>query len=225
MTPNKTPEEAADTINIVFDFGAVLFTWKPVDLVAECFPQQAPTVAVAGHLAHAVFGHADWQAFDRGVLSMQAVVERTSVRLQLPHMALADLVQSIGARLLPVPESLALLEQLRDLRERPDGKLRLYYLSNMPIPYARALQGRYPFLEWFDGGIFSGDVQHIKPEPAIYQLLTSRYGLVPGRTVLIDDLLGNVAAAQTLGWHGIHFRSAAQTKQTLQAMGLRKIGR
>lgn len=221
MTPTKHP----DAIHIVFDFGVVLFTWKPVELVAEYFPQRADSVAEAGHLAHAVFGHADWQAFDRGILSMPSVVERTSVRLQLDRAVLAELVASIGARLVPVPETLALLERLRDLRERTDGKIQLYYLSNMPIPYARALQGRYPFLDWFDGGIFSGDVKHIKPEPAIYQLLSSRYDLVAGRTVLIDDMLGNVAAAQTQGWHGIHFRSAGQVQQALAGMGLKELGR
>lgn len=219
-----TPTENPDAIRIVFDFGVVLFTWKPVELVAEYFPQRVAAVADAGHLAHAVFGHADWQAFDRGTLSMQAVVERTSARLGLDRAVLAELLASIGARLVPVPESLALLEQLRDMRERTEGKIRLYYLSNMPVPYARALQGRYPFLDWFDGGIFSGDVKHIKPEPAIYQLLASRYGLVAGRTVFIDDMLGNVAAAQAQGWHGIHFRSAQQVRQALQGMGLRDLG-
>ena len=45
-------------MNVVFDFGAVLFTWRPVDLMMECFPQRAATRAEAGHLAHEVFGHA-----------------------------------------------------------------------------------------------------------------------------------------------------------------------
>ena len=38
-------------MNVVFDFGAVLFTWRPVDLMAECFPKLAATPAQAGHLA------------------------------------------------------------------------------------------------------------------------------------------------------------------------------
>ena len=54
-------------MNYVFDFGAVLVTWQPLNLLAECFPQQADTPAHAGHLAHAVFGHEDWQNYDRGV--------------------------------------------------------------------------------------------------------------------------------------------------------------
>mgnify|MGYP001756992479 FL=1 len=64
----------------------------------------------------------------------------------------------------------------------------------------------------------------IKPEAAIYQLLQSRYDLDPVKTVFIDDLLGNIEAAQAQGWHGIHFKSAQQVTQDLQAWGLSKIG-
>jgi putative hydrolase of the HAD superfamily len=199
-------------MNVVFDFGAVLFTWRPVELVAQCFPARAVTPLQAGYLAHAVFGHGDWHDFDRGTLSMDTVVQRTSIRLDLDPTALAALVESIGERLAPIPETVALLAQLRAQRASTTATsdVRLYFLSNMPVPYARALERMHPFLQWFDGGIFSGDVHHIKPEPAIYQLLQTRYALDPAQTVFIDDLLGNVQAAQALGWHGIHFESAHQ---------------
>jgi putative hydrolase of the HAD superfamily len=99
-----------------------------------------------------------------------------------------------------------------------EQSIKLYYLSNMPVPYARALERDNDFMTWFDGGVFSGDVQHIKPEPAIYQLLQTRHALEPSRTVFIDDLLGNVHAAKDLGWHGIHFQSAQQVERELFAL-------
>jgi putative hydrolase of the HAD superfamily len=128
------------------------------------------------------------------------------------------LVDGIGEHLQPMNDTLALLAQLRDLREQPGSALRLYYLSNMPVPYARALEYKHAFISWFDGGIFSGDVKHIKPEPEIYAMLESRYQLEPGQTVFIDDLASNVAHAQSRGWHGIHFESAAQLKVQLQGL-------
>jgi putative hydrolase of the HAD superfamily len=216
-------------MNIVFDFGAVLFTWHPVDLAAECAPHLAPTPALAGHLAHEIFSHADWQAFDRGTLDIEEVVARTATRLDLEHARLHRLLSGIGDRLQPMQDTLTLLSRLKALRDgdgagttRPgsNSNVKLYYLSNMPIPYARALERMNPFMAWFDGGVFSGDVQHIKPEPAIYQLLQTRHALEPARTVFIDDLLGNVHAAQALGWHGIHFQSAQQVEQDLRALGL-----
>lgn len=201
-------------MNLVFDFGAVVFSWKPVDLVAEFFPDHAATYAQAGDLAHQLFGHADWHAFDRGTATMADTVARSAARLGLAHAALTRLVACIGERLVPLPESAALVQQLQAMRGQatpPLGvPLRLYYLSNMPVPYARALQRLHGFLNDFDGGVFSGDVQLIKPEPAIYQCLQSRYALEPEHTIFIDDLEANVLAARAQGWHGIHFQSANQ---------------
>jgi putative hydrolase of the HAD superfamily len=214
-------------MNVVFDFGAVLFTWRPVDLVAECFPDRASTPAQAGHLAHEVFGHADWQAFDRGTATMEEVIDRTVARLGLDRAALSKLVGEIGERLVPMPDSIALLSKLDALRSQQQANggepLKLYFLSNMPVPYARTLERLHSFLKGFDGGIFSGDVLLIKPEAAIYQLLQSRYALEPVKTVFIDDLLGNIEAAQAQGWHGIHFKSAQQVTQDLQAWDLKEI--
>lgn len=203
-------------MNIVFDFGAVLFTWKPTELVAACFPDRADTAEAAAQLAHAVFAHADWHAFDEGLLAMDGVIARTAARLDLEPLALRHLVEHIGEHLRPIPETVALLQRLHALRDRQPG-LRLYYLSNMPQPYARELEQRHTFLQCFDGGVFSGDVHHIKPSPAIYQLLQSRYALDPARTVFTDDLLANVLAARAEGWQAIQFESAAQLQADLAA--------
>ena len=215
-------------MNVVFDFGAVLITWHPVDLVAECFPEQADTLPHAGHLAHAIFGHEDWQAFDRGTLSTAQVIDRTVARLDLDYRGFKGLVEGMGERLIPMQETLVLLQKLIALRaqRRVQGEpaIGLYFLSNMPEPYARALEQSHDFIKDFDGGIFSGDVQHIKPEPEIYQLLQKRSALEPARTVFTDDLLGNVHAAQAQGWHGIHFKSASQLAHDLQADHLNDLG-
>jgi putative hydrolase of the HAD superfamily len=205
-------------MNIVFDFGAVLFTWRPVDLISQSFPQEAPTPLQAGHLAHAVFGHADWQQFDAGTLTMATVVDLTAQRLGLDHAVLTHLVESIADRLTPMADSVTLLQQLHAVNTP------LYFLSNMPVPYARMLEQQHDFLRCFGGGIFSGDVNQIKPDPAIYQLLQNRYALEPAQTVFIDDLLGNVQAARAQGWHGIHFESAQQVRAQLQALGISDIG-
>jgi len=197
-------------MNIVFDFGAVLFTWQPAQLLLQTFPERVGTPAQAAQLAHQVFGHADWHDFDRGVLSMAAVISQTARRLDLPQEVLGRLIESIGARLTPITDTVALLEALHQRRVAGDGIAGLYYLSNMPVPYARFLEAHHAFLRCFDGGIFSGDVHQVKPDPALYQLLQSRYALEPAHTLFIDDLRANVEAATALGWQGIHFESPQQ---------------
>jgi putative hydrolase of the HAD superfamily len=192
----------------------------------ECFPQRAATRAEAGHLAHEVFGHAEWQAFDRGTIAMQDVIAQVAERVGVDASTLGALVESIGERLTPMPESVALFKRLVALRAQRVAEgaepLRLYYLSNMPVPYARDLERMNAYLSEFDGGIFSGDELLIKPEPAIYQRLQTRYTLDPAKTVFLDDLLPNIAAAQAEGWHGIHFHTAQQATQELQALGLKE---
>jgi putative hydrolase of the HAD superfamily len=207
-------------MNIVFDFGAVLFNWRPGSLLMQTFPERARTVDEAAQLAHQVFGHDDWHAFDRGLLDIDVVVSRTAHRLALPLQPLGELVHGIGPRLTPMSESVAVLTQLHQRRVAGEGVSGLYYLSNMPTPYARFLEQQHAFLQWFDAGVFSGDVLMSKPDPAIYQLLQSRCALVPQQTVFIDDLKANVQAAQALGWHGIHFESAAQLREELALLGL-----
>jgi len=202
-------------MNIVFDFGAVLFTWQPAQLVATAFPQKASNPEAAKRLAHAIFSHDDWHGFDRGTVEMAEVIRRTALRLDLPESELDALVSNIGDWLTPIEETVSVLGQLVHRRNLQKG-LRLYYLSNMPVPYARVLERRHSFLTWFDGGIFSGDVKHIKPDPAIYELLETRYALDPARTVFIDDLKTNVIAAESRGWRSIHFESAVQLQDLLQ---------
>jgi putative hydrolase of the HAD superfamily len=206
-------------INVVFDFGAVLFTWKPAELLAASFPQQAGDAKAAANLAHAVFGHVDWHSFDRGTLTMDEVVARTADRLALDAAVLGEMVASISDHLAPIAATVDILERLHRLRSQKPG-LRLYYLSNMPVPYARELEQRHAFLQWFDGGIFSGDAKASKPDPAVYGLLQTRYALDPAQTVFIDDLKANVQVASDLGWLSIHFESARQLQTRLEALAI-----
>ncbi|NDP39013.1 MAG: HAD-IA family hydrolase [Rhodoferax sp.] len=211
-------------MNIVFDFGAVLFTWRPTELLRHHFPERAASAPHAADLAQAVFGHADWHQFDRGVLSMREVITRTAARLGLDPGVLTRLVESIPDHLLPMQETLAVLAQLRLLREQQGDAPKLYFLSNMPAPYARALVQRHAFLQWFDGGVFSSDVQLVKPDAEIYALLESRYALAPERTLFIDDNAANVQAAQARGWQGIEFASAQQLQAQLARHGIELLG-
>jgi len=203
-------------MNLVFDFGAVLFTWRPAEIVASAFPDRAATQAQAQQLAKDMFGHEDWHDFDRGLLEMEAVVDRLSNRLDLDPDAVHTLVQNIGDCLQPISETVAVLQSLQARRQAGEGVRGLYFLSNMPRPYARELEQKHAFLKHFDGGIFSGDVLLSKPDPAIYQMLQSRYQLAPESILFIDDLQANVQAANALGWNCVHLTEPQTLADTLQ---------
>jgi len=204
-------------MNLVFDFGAVLFEWQPAELLRTHLSHLTPTAEAARKLAVDMFHHEDWIAFDRGTRELPDVVAAVARRLALPADLLHGFLAPIGERLMPIDTSVALLEQLQQ-RRASRGDVHLYFLSNMPAPFARVLESRHDFLRHFEGGIFSGDVKLAKPDPAIFELLAGRYGLVPADTLFIDDSAPNVAAARALGWQAIHCISPAALPDQLAAL-------
>ena len=209
-------------MNIVFDLGAVLLTWEPVALVRTHLGPHAPTAEAAHALARDMFHHDDWLGFDRGIHPLDVAIKRMATRLGLPADKLDALLTPLGERLAPIPVTVELLDGLRQRRDAGED-LRLYYLSNMPVPYARALERRMAFLPWFDGGIFSGDVNLLKPQHEIYALLADRFALTPDATVFIDDSKANVDAALAFGWHALHCEapSALPAQLALQMAALK----
>jgi putative hydrolase of the HAD superfamily len=203
-------------LNLIFDFGAVLFTWEPRKLLAQIFPQRAGTDAQAAALASEVFSHPDWHAFDAGRMTQADVTQRTYLRTGLELPTLAQMIDGIGARLQPIQSSVALLADLR-ARQQAGADIGLFFLSNMPEPYARVLERNHAFMNWFDDGIFSGDVQLIKPEAAIFELATQRFGLQGDHTVFIDDLQSNIDASLIHGWQGVHLPVPGVLRSLLSA--------
>jgi putative hydrolase of the HAD superfamily len=204
-------------MNVVFDFGVVLFTWEPDQFLPDYFPKRAATPVLAKALATDVFSHADWHAFDQGTVSSDEVIQRTSARLGLDASVLGQLVAAIPDLLTPVAGTLDILHRLARRRSQHQD-IRLFYLSNMPVPIARVLEQRHDFLGVFDGGIFSGDVKRVKPQAEIYDLLQRQFALQAEETLFIDDLQRNVEAARACGWQAVQFVSPEQLHQDLERL-------
>ena len=66
-------------MNLVFDFGAVLFRWQPELLVQTHFAARAASAQAAQELVRAIFHHPDWQRFDRGALAPQEIAQRRRI--------------------------------------------------------------------------------------------------------------------------------------------------
>jgi putative hydrolase of the HAD superfamily len=201
---------------IVFDLGAVVVRWRPAVLLSSVLPHRAPTPEAAEPLVREFFQdyQGDWGEFDRGTVSVPELVQRMSERLGLAPGEVQRVVDAVPDELQPLPDTVDLIERLRA------GGHRLYFLSNMPAPYADHLERALPFARWFDGGVFSSRVQRIKPDPAIFRLLAEAQDLSPAQTLFIDDSLRNVEAARALGWHAHHFVGAPALAAELRARSL-----
>ena len=67
-----------------------------------------------------------------------------------------------------------------------------------------------------DGGIYSYQDRLIKPDPAIFQLLLSRYDLKAQECLFIDDKEENTQAARQLGFHVITLRNPKEIEQKVR---------
>jgi putative hydrolase of the HAD superfamily len=141
------------------------------------------------------------------------LVDRLSARLGLSPQAVRRVIEAVPAELQPLPGTVEIIRRLREAG-RP-----LYYLSNMPAPYAEHLETAYPFHEWFDDGVFSSRVRLIKPDPAIFEHARRKLELEPSRTLFIDDSPANVEAARRAGWQALRFHDPEQLASELGASG------
>jgi putative hydrolase of the HAD superfamily len=138
-------------------------------------------------------------------LDTDGVALQLAQGMQEPLSRVRAMVVDIAHALTPIDASVHLLTQLHQWRQSQKvAGLRLWYLSNMPEPYADHLIEAHSYFRAFDGGVFSGRVKLAKPDPAIYVHAELVLGLVPAHTVFFDDHWPNVQAANERGWQGLH---------------------
>ena len=198
-------------LNLVFDLGQVMVRWEPVALVRRFFPDRCGTDAQAQSLAQTCFRSKAWSDFDAGLLDTDGVALQLAQGIQEPLSRVRAMVVDIAHALTPIAASVDLLVQLHQWRQSQKVMgLRLWYLSNMPEPYADHLIEAHSYFRAFDGGVFSGRVKLAKPDPAIYAHAELVLGLVPAHTVFLDDHWPNVQAANERGWQGVHVPQPGQ---------------
>lgn len=196
---------------IVFDFGGVVFRWRPHELMRRSLPQRTHDPASTEALVAGFFEgyRGDWGRFDRGTIDEPELVDAIVQRLGLSAHEVHAVLDAVPTELQAQRATVDLLQRLHDKGHA------IFYLSNMPLRYAEALERREAFFARFSDGIFSSRVKLTKPDPAIFDLATQRFGVAPAQTVLIDDVAANVAAARAQGWQAVQFIDAAQCEAEL----------
>jgi epoxide hydrolase-like predicted phosphatase len=101
-----------------------------------------------------------------------------------------------------------------ELQQRPGVTVGV--ISNTNEAHVYWLDEYLPELAEFDLVMLSNEVGLAKPDPAIFELALELLDLPPHRTIFLDDLAVNVAAAQALGMYGLVHTDWAITKPALE---------
>ena len=195
---------------VVFDLGGVLIDWDPRYLYRTIFTDEAEMEEFL-----ATVTTSDWNRAQDAGRPWSEAVEEAAAR----HPDRRELIEAYWQRW---PEMLgdAIEPTVRVLDELRSTTIRLFALSNWSSETFPIARPRFPFLEWFEAIVISGEERLIKPDPRIFWLLIDRHGLVPNETVFIDDHEPNVEAARSVGLVGIRFVDSGRLRDDLRELGV-----
>jgi epoxide hydrolase-like predicted phosphatase len=108
----------------------------------------------------------------------------------------------------------ALLDYIRDLRPRYKTGL----LSNAWDDLRGVVTDEWQIADAFDELIISAEVGVAKPDAGIYELTLERLDVAPPEAVFVDDFPHNIAGAQAVGLHAIHFQASDQVRAELDEL-------
>jgi putative hydrolase of the HAD superfamily len=98
--------------------------------------------------------------------------------------------------------------------------LKLGVLSNMPHDFIAMARKRIPVFKLYDVGVFSCEVNSVKPEEPIYQALLSAFGCRADETAFFDDVPENVEKALALGMRGYVWKDPENARRELRRLAI-----
>ena len=191
--------------NVIFDIGNVLTDFRWAGFLADkgFSEEEIRRIAKASVLSPV------WPELDRGVWSFEEVmagfVKNDPEMEEEFHRAYDDMTDIVTIRDYAI-------EWVKSLKKQGFS---VYFLSNFSQKIEKECEKALVFRKEMDGGILSWKDKLIKPDPEIYKLCLTRFGLKPEESVFVDDTAVNVEAANELGIHGIVFQSREQVDQKL----------
>ncbi len=194
---------------VVFDLGGVLIDWDPRYLYRQLLPDEA---AVEDFLARIC--PLEWnERQDAGRTFADGIAERIALFPEHEPLIRAydeRWIETLGSAF---DETVSILDELR-------ARSPVYALTNWSAEMWPHATARFPFLDWFEGILVSGEEGLAKPDPRIYQLLLERFSLEKSRILFIDDNVRNVTAARGLGIDSIHYVGAKELRAELMRRGI-----
>lgn len=187
--------------NVIFDYGNVLVDWNPAYLFLPVFNGDEEKCRF---FTDNICNREWFTRMDRGEDMDTCVAE-----LQAQYPEYADAIALFRDRWFDMchGDIPGMLEIIQDLKQKGYG---VFGLTNWPAATFAEARRRFRTIGSIDNYVVSSSVHLAKPEPAIYQLLLSKYNLKAQECVFIDDRADNVNAAMALGMNGIVYPGTAK---------------
>lgn len=196
---------------VVFDLGGVLVDWNPRHLYRKILNDEKE---VEHFLAHVCNGEWNEQQ-DAGRPLVEATAERIEKFPQHEPLIRAFYGRWTEMMVGQIDGTVRILETLRQR-----GRHKIFALSNWSAETFPLARSQFGFFELFDAILLSGEEKLIKPDPRFFNLLSERHGVVPHKSVFIDDVEKNINGACALGFNAIRFTDPDSLRQSLTQYGV-----
>ena len=192
-----------DIDNIIFDLGGVI-----LNLDNQKTEQAFTDLGARDFRSFFRIGYASsfFREYETGQISSQAFIDQLRQMLQTPASE-AQIIHAWNMMLQDFPAQRIIL--LRELRK----KYRLFLFSNTNALHYIAFQdifrksfGPGQLDDHFDKAYYSHLMGLRKPDRPAYEHIIRENGLVPERTLFVDDAQVNVEGAEAAGLKGLHLR-------------------
>jgi putative hydrolase of the HAD superfamily len=193
---------------VIFDFGRVISAQKPVSLFRA---YESDLGLTPGTINQIMFESQAWRDALVGRISATEFWYAIGPALGLETCRVIDEFR----KRYRADESIdkGVLNLIRQLH----GRYKLAVLSNHPPGLAQWLSD-WEIFDLFYLVYCSGDEGMAKPDPAAYNSTLKRLGVLPHEAIFIDDTIGHVKAAQSLGIHAILFTESERLKLELNCL-------
>ena len=197
--------------NIVFDMGNVLLRFDPQLFMERLNVAEEDRPLLMREVYHSL----EWSRMDRGSLTDEQASEIICSRV--PERLHEQVFKLVTFWDRPLIEIEGMHELVRELKALGYG---IYLLSNASYRQ-HEYWPRLSVSSLFDGIMVSADVKLVKPQPEIYLLFCSTFGLKPDECFFIDDSTLNAEGAFFSGMHtAVFHQDAAEIREKLRAAGV-----
>ena len=195
--------------NMVFDIGNVLIDFRWKDYMRTLFGENEALIQT---INRGIWHNGCWAAMDKGEMDGAATLQSAVAFAPQYEKEIRKTLDNVAQAFHKCDYAIPWVRELKGMG------LNVYYLSNYSRFSIAANPDVLDFIPYMDGGVFSYEINAVKPEPEIYRCLCERYGLEPQESLFTDDVPENVKGAQACGFWGIVFESYESTYPQIMKM-------